>query len=48
MIIEKLKIGPELVDEDSGLKLVMNPDSFEGWKYLRNCIERCVRTARLN
>ena len=31
---EKMKIEPELVDINSSMKLVMNPDSFEGWKYL--------------
>ena len=31
---EKMNIEPELVDKNSNMKLVMNPDSFEGWKYL--------------
>ena len=41
IMFEKLKIEPELVDKDSSMKLVMNPTSFEGWKYLIHFIKKC-------
>ena len=45
-----VNIEPELVDKNSSMKLVMNPDSFEGWKYLIKCIKKCDnnRTIKLS
>ena len=40
-IFEKMNIEPELVDKNSSMKLVTNPDSFAGWKYLIQFIEKC-------
>ncbi len=35
-LFEKLRIESELVDKDLSMRRVMNPESFEGWKYLYN------------
>ena len=50
IMFEKLKIEPELVDKDSSMRLVMNPSSFEGWKYLIHFIKKCEkkRTIKLS
>ena len=45
---EKMKIEPELVDKNSSMNLVMNPGSFEGWKYLIQFKKNVIRIAQLN
>ncbi len=34
LLFEELRIESELVDKDLSMRRVMNPESFEGWKYL--------------
>ena len=40
LLFEKLDIDQESVDKDSNMRLVMNPDTFEGWKYLVKFINK--------
>ena len=35
ILFEKLRIESELVDKDLSMRRVMNPEFFEGWKYLQ-------------
>ena len=41
IFFEKMNIESELVDKNSSMRLVMNPDSFEGWKYLIHFVKKC-------
>ena len=41
LLFEKLGIESELVDKDLSMRRVMNPESFEGWKYLIKFIKKC-------
>ena len=41
LFFEKLGIEPGLVDKDLSMRRVVNPDSFEGWKYLIKFIKKC-------
>jgi hypothetical protein len=36
LLFKTMRIAPELISQDSSTRLVVNPESFEGWKYLVN------------
>lgn len=41
LVFDKLKINPELLNKNSCMRALMNPDSFEGWKFLTKFIRSC-------
>jgi Trp operon repressor len=47
LLFQKLRIESELVDKDLSMRKVMNPESFEGWKYLIKFIKKCDETRKL-
>ncbi len=47
ILFEKLRIESALVDKDLSMRRVMNPESFEGWKYHINFIKKCDNNRQL-
>ncbi len=40
LLFEKLRTASESLDKGSIVRRVMNPESFEGWKYLINTFKK--------
>lgn len=40
-LFTKLRVEPECMDKDLQMRIIMNPTSFEGWKYLIKFIKKC-------